>query len=54
MYVMFNCKCFCCPKIGKTQDQCRLIPKGLEDIAFTCSRCHREAMDVDRVEQINV
>ena len=28
---MFNCKCVCCPKIGLTQDQQRLIAKGLKD-----------------------
>jgi len=50
MYIMFNCKCLCCPKIGITQDQYRLITKGLEDLAFTCSRCQREAMDVVRVK----
>jgi len=43
---MFNCKCLCCPKIGITQDQYPLIAKGLDDLAFTCSRCQREAMDV--------
>ena len=48
MYVMFNCKCLCCPKIGITQDQYRLIAKGLEDLAFTCSRCHREAMVLNK------
>jgi len=41
---------FVLSKKGKTQDQYRLIAKGLEDLAFTCSRRHREAMDVVRVE----
>jgi len=50
MYVMFNCKCLGCPKIGITQDQYRLIAKGLGDLAFTCRRCQREAMDVVRVK----
>ena len=54
MYVMLNRKCLCCSKIGITQDQYRLIAKGLEDLAFTCSRCQREAMDVVRVKLINV
>jgi len=43
---MFNCKCLCCPKIGITHDHYRRIAKGLEDLAFTCSRCQREVMDV--------
>ena len=30
-------------------DQYRRIAKGLEDLAFTCSRCQREAMDVNDV-----
>jgi len=34
---MFNCKCLCCPKIGITQDQYRLIANGLEDLAFTAA-----------------
>ena len=51
IYVMFNSKCLCCPKIGITQDPCRLIAKGLGDLAFTCSRCQREAMDVVRVKK---
>jgi len=37
-------------KNGITQDQYRLIAKSLEDLAFTCSRCQREAMDAVRVE----
>ena len=31
----------------------RLIAKSLKDLAFTCSRCQRETMDVVRVKQIN-
>ena len=50
MYVIFNFKCLCCPKIGITQDQYRLIANGLEDLAFTCSRCQREAIAVVRVK----
>ena len=50
MYVMFNCKCLCCPNIEITQDQYRLIAKGLEDLVFTCSRCQREAMNIVRVK----
>jgi len=46
---MYDCKCLCCSKIGITQDQYRRIAKGLEDLAFTCSRCQREAMDVNDV-----
>jgi len=52
MYVehkMYDCKCLCCPKIGITQDQYRLIAKGLGNLAFTCSRCQLEAMDVNDV-----
>jgi len=37
-------------KNGKTQDRYRLIAKSLEDLAFTCSRCQREAIDVVRVK----
>jgi len=44
MYVMFYCKCLCCPKLGITQDLYRRIAKGLEDLAFTCSHC--QAIDV--------
>jgi len=54
MYVLLNCKCLCCPKIGINKDQYRLIAKGMEDLAFTCSRCQREAMDVVRVKLINM
>ena len=36
MYVehkMYDCKCLCCPKIGITQDQYRLIAKDVNDVA---------------------
>jgi len=37
---------FMLSKNRNNQDQYRLIAKGMEDLAFTCSRCQREAMDV--------
>jgi len=43
---MYDCKCLCCPKIGITQDQYRLIAKDVNDVADDDSTQHIEAMDV--------